>query len=178
LVIFGIKESPTGTQRSDRLKADFDSSLSVLSKANKEINVQSIRDFFHLGKYKRDAIRPRPILVKLNRAMDVTDALSNRSSLPEGTTIKPDMSQEERKTESILLSQRWSLIQSGVNKKDIRIKNATLYVKGKKHGHVVDFEFRESSSNKNHSRPNNTVTPLEEYSMDLSSSGGTNKPCS
>ena len=119
LVIFGIKESPTGTQRSDRLKADFDSSLSVLSKANKRINVQSIRDFFHLGKYKRDAIRPRPILVKLNRAMDVTDALSNRSSLPEGATIKPDMSQEERKTESILLSQRWSLIQSGVNKKDI-----------------------------------------------------------
>ena len=65
-----------------------------------------------------------------------------------------------------------------VNKKDIRIKNATLDVRGKKHGHVIDFEFRESSSNKNHSRPNNTVTPLVENSMDLSSSGGTNKPYS
>jgi len=42
LVILGIDESPTGTNRSERVKYDVESSVSILSKLNSDINSTSI----------------------------------------------------------------------------------------------------------------------------------------
>ena len=39
------------------------------------------------------------------------------------------MTLDERKSESILLKERWCLIQSGVDKKDIKIHKSLLYIK-------------------------------------------------
>ena len=52
----------------------------------------SIRDCFWLGKYKANA--PRPILIKLNRAMDAASILSKHDQLPEDISIKPDMTKQ------------------------------------------------------------------------------------
>ena len=52
LVIYGIDESPSGTNRSERVKHDVDSSVPILTKINGDINPTSIRDCFRLGKYK------------------------------------------------------------------------------------------------------------------------------
>jgi len=47
--------------------------------------------------------------------MDANVILANRASLPPPRLVKPDTSPEERMIESILLKERWSLIQSGHN---------------------------------------------------------------
>ena len=51
-------------------------------------------------------------------------------------SIKPDLSLEERKRESALLKQRWSLIQSGIERKFIRIHNLSIFVNNKLHGRL------------------------------------------
>ena len=137
LVVFGIKECPNGTKRPDRVKHDIESSVSILSKLNDEIRANSVRDSFRLGKFKKDQTRPRPLLLKLNRAIDVITVLSNRSSVEDKSIIiKPDMTPDEKQVESLLLKERWSLMESGTNKSDIKIKSGSLFVKGKKHGYV------------------------------------------
>ena len=51
-------------------------------------------------------------------------------------TCKPDLSRQERQVEAILLKERWKLIQSGIDRKDIKIRNGSLYAKGKLHCRV------------------------------------------
>ena len=142
LVIYGIDESPSGTNQSERVKHDVDSSVPILTKINGNINPTSIRDCFRLGKYKQNQNLLRPILVKLNRAMDVTNILSNRSSIDNNNiTIKPDMNPQDQRKEALLLKERWSLIQSGVSRSDIKIKSSSLYVKGTKYGYILNSVF-------------------------------------
>ena len=71
-----------------------------------------------------------------NRAMDVSSIQSKRSDLPDGITVEPDMSIQEQLTERSLMKERWTLIQAGVNKKDIKIKSSFLCLRGKKHAEV------------------------------------------
>ena len=67
----------------------------------------------------------------LNRTADVSAVLSNRSycSVPTPYRIKPDLNPEEREVDTIILKHRWSLIQSGVDRKDIKLSTNRLYVK-------------------------------------------------
>jgi len=51
--------------------------------------------------------------------MDANVILVNRASLSPPHLLKPDMSPEDRAIESILLKERWSLIQRGHNRKQI-----------------------------------------------------------
>ena len=71
-------------------------------------------------------------------AADASSVLSKRGS-PRGTpvVIKPDMSLKERKSESMLLKERWSLIQSGVPREVIKICGSRLLVRNKLHGQVT-----------------------------------------
>ena len=50
--------------------------------------------------------------------------------------IKPDMSPNERKCESILLTERWTLIQSGVPCEFIKIRGSRLLFRNKLYGQV------------------------------------------
>ena len=77
-------------------------------------------------------------MTKLNRAVDVATVLSNRNLSPKGISIKPDLSKEDRQRESLLLGERWKLIQSDVDKKLIKIKSSTIYVQGRKHAQVIN----------------------------------------
>ena len=43
--------------------------------------------------------------------------------------------------ELLLLKKRWSLIESGVSKSDIKIKPGSLFFKGKKHGYVCNLVY-------------------------------------
>ena len=56
--------------------------------------------------------------------------------------MRPDQSKEKRQCDSLLLPERWDLIQSGVDKKDIKIKSTTVYVKGEKRGQLIDGAFK------------------------------------
>ena len=70
--------------------------------------------------------------MKVNQSLDISSILAKRSGLPASITIKTDMSIQEQFTEGLLLKERWSLIKSGVNKKDIKIELPVLYLEGKK----------------------------------------------
>ena len=105
-----------------------------------------ILDCFRLGKFKSQQTRPRPILVKLQRSIDVSAILANRWSLSSPFLIKPDMSPDERTIESTLLGERWSLIQAGHDRKRIKISNNRIYLDSKLFGEVIDSHFQRSNN--------------------------------
>ena len=51
------------------------------------------------------------------------------------------MTRDQRLQESILMKERWSVIQSGTSRKNIRIRGNCLYVCGKLHGRVSNLKF-------------------------------------
>ena len=60
--------------------------------------------------------------------------------------IKPDMTLQNQHKEALLLKEQWALIISGVDKADIKIKSCSLYVKGTKHGYVLNSVFNRTSN--------------------------------
>ena len=77
------------------------------------------------------------------------------------------MSPHERKCESLLLHERWSLLQSGVPREHIKIRGSRLYVRKKLYGQVsssgpeLHFSHQNSSPivNNSCSIVNNDVVP-------------------
>jgi len=126
VVIYGIQECDKGTPRHERLNYDVDKVTPIVTQGENSISPLSI---FRLGKY-RDSSKPRPILVKLNRTIDVSLLLSKAKSLPKDIRIKPDMTREERHIESLLLKERWTLIQNGIERKFIKIRSNKIFVLG------------------------------------------------
>ena len=57
------------------------------------------------------------------------------------------MTPEERKIESILLYERWNLIQQGTDRKLIRIRNGQIFINKTLHGKVTDFNYMVSQNN-------------------------------
>lgn len=141
VVVYGVAENPKGTPWASRASRDLNSVSSVISNIESSITTHSIRDCYRLGKYSESNKRPRPVLIKLHRSHDASIILSKRGSLKGSSiTIKPDMSPAERATESILLKQRWLLIQSD-NTNRIKIRGSSLFVNGRLHGRVINSQF-------------------------------------
>ena len=139
LVVFGVAEHPTGTPRHTRTLEDLSAISGILSKLSNSISEQSIKDCFRLGKFKEG--RSRPILVKMLRICDVSSVLAlrrNLSSVAPNISIKPDLSQEARRIERILLKERRELINSGVDKVSIKLRGSVLFKGNKRYGEAID----------------------------------------
>ena len=108
LVYYGLDECPQGTHYVDR----------------------SIRDSGVIHSVMRALdFCPRPLLVKFNEVGDVMSILAKRKNLSQShpqVIIKPDMTQEQREIEYVLLKERKMLIDSGTHRKDIRIRGSRL----------------------------------------------------
>ena len=78
--------------------------------------------------------------------VDITSVLTKRGNLSKPYYIKADMMQEQRKLEKILMRERWKLIQSGVSRTHIKIRNSNIYVKNKLHGLVMGSEFKPATT--------------------------------
>ena len=142
IVIYGISECSKGTPRHERLKHDLDKVTQIVAEGENSISPLSIRDLFRLGKYCDQLSKPRPILVRLTRTIDVSLLLSKARTLPKEIRIKPSMTREERLTESLLLKERWSLIQSSsFERKAIKIGQNKIYVHNKLHGQIINSTF-------------------------------------
>ena len=178
VVIYGISECPKGTSRSERLTQDLSKVESVFSHVSSSIQSQAIKDCYRLGKFNPQKPNPRPILVKLVRIADVQCILSNRKVLSSPFNVKPDMTVEERVRESILLKERWNLIQSGIPKNVIKIQGSRLYVRSALYGQFKDSKFvpsstslashEHSSSNQSQSVSNSCTTPISTPSSNVS----------
>ena len=145
IVVYGVGECAPGMTRSARQEADLESVTSLFSKIDRSFTSQSVRDCFRLGKFAKDGTRPRPLLVKLIRVSDVNKIFTNARLIPKPYFLKPDMSTSQRNCESILLKERWSLIQSGILRKNIRIREDALLVNNKVYGRVADEKFQVNS---------------------------------
>ena len=133
LLLYGIEESLHNTNKQQRMKHDLENTLSSLSKAGNEIKADDIKDAYRLGKYVQQSTRPRPLLVKFLRSSTVLDVLKNKTRLEAPVFIKPDLTLEERQKESLLLKERRSLIEKGTQRKNIKIKNYSIFVNDKLH---------------------------------------------
>ena len=98
---------------------DLQCIINAFAKAELSIETNSIRDCFRLGKFKHDAQRPRPILIKFLRSNEATMVLSKIAAFQALVVIKPDLTPEERKIESFLL---------GFEKARIKIRNRSILV--------------------------------------------------
>lgn len=134
LVVFGIEECPQRTAKHDRLTHDLSKVVDILSSIDDSINSSSIKDQLRLGKYSGQSERPRAVLVRMVRAADVTCILSRKGSLHSSHSIKPDLSWEDRQKQRTLLSERWKLIDSGVLRKNIKVRSNSLLVNNALYG--------------------------------------------
>lgn len=136
LVIFGLPECREGMSRLARSRIDLEKAGDVLSFIDPLVTAQVISDNFRLGKYQND--KTRPLLVKMARPNDVHSILMLRyklSSRP-GIGVKPDMSLEERKVESLLLKERRRFIDHGIERSAIKIRGNSIFVNKNKTGSV------------------------------------------
>ena len=140
--MYGVEECPPRTSKADRFESDLASVVSVLSTIDSNIQPQSIKDCYWLGKFSPQETRPRPILVRMIRISDVSKILSKKRLLSRPYSIKPDMSWEQRLVEAVLLQERWHLIKSGVARNSIKIRDTRLFVKNKLHGQVINSKFQ------------------------------------
>lgn len=134
IVIFGVDECASGSPRHACSSHDLEAAVRVLSSLDDSIQSTSIRDQFRLGKYAETRKRPRPLLIKFIRSADAYSVLAKKSSLSHPIFIRPDMTREERISHSILMKERWKLIESGVNRKDLKVRGKGIYVKDLLHG--------------------------------------------
>lgn len=140
VVIFGVPEQPKGTSRFTREQNDFKEAASAIANTESESNhTSSIRECRRLGKY--NVSKTRPILVTLNSTADVSYILSHCHHLHSPISIKPDLSLQDRKAKAILLHERWKLIQSGIERKSIKLRNLSLFVNNRPYGKIINGVF-------------------------------------
>jgi len=86
-----------------------------------DIAPNSIQDCFRLS--KPTANKKRPLLVKINRACDVSMILSKRAKLADLSVVKirQDLPPSDRKIRAMLLKYHWELIRDRMEHKSIRI---------------------------------------------------------
>ena len=133
VVVYGIPECPQKTNRQLRTKQDMENAIDAISKAGNEIEPNDIKDLYRLGKYDHKSQRPRPLLIKFLRSNMVLDILSSKNKLEAPVYIKPDLTPLERQKEQLLLKERRSLIDNGIERRNIKIRSDSLYVNNKLH---------------------------------------------
>lgn len=121
IILFGLAECEHGLTRLNRCLHEYDLVSSVINSLQYRSNSITVVDCRRLGKYDSNCSRPRPILAKLGRPIDVLGVLANKKELTGGVSIRADLSKQERAAERLLLGERWKLIQSGISQGDLKI---------------------------------------------------------
>ena len=128
IIVYGIEESSQGTKKYLRTQNDLNNLLAAFSNLKTTVDSNAIKDLFRLGKYKSDNCKPRPLLVKFLRVADVTSILKSKTQLKSPVYVKPDLPPEEQAKQSLLLKERWLLIQKGTDRRDIKLRNNSILV--------------------------------------------------
>ena len=185
IIVKGLPEHPQGTPQHIRLNNDYGEVNSVLQRLDPSSHIQPcVRDCRRIGKYDVSKPRPRPIRVTLNSTMEVANVLSKCRSLTPPIIIKADLTPTERKNESILLKERRKLIDSGHERRSIRIRKTSLYLNGRLHGTVENFSYQQHplladfipDLNQRLKTPNNCLDDQQQLTSSTSHSTPRNSP--
>ena len=143
IVMYGLNEPPKGSPRHECLSSDTNSACTIIKSICPEMNDHTICDCSRIGKYSED--RTRPLIVRFARSCDVATILSSRHKISRSehphVFLKPYMTITERKTESTLLKERRVLIDSGVERKLIKIRGNSIYINKTKVGSANEATF-------------------------------------
>lgn len=115
------------------MKQDLENAIEALSGADDEIEPSDVKDLYRLGKYDSKSERPRPLLIKFLRSSVVLNLLSSKNKLEAPIYIKPDLSPFERQKERLILKERRAQIDKGTERRNIKIRNDSLYIDNKLH---------------------------------------------
>ena len=95
IVVFGVEEPPSEMSRIDRQKHNLGKILNTISSIDSSFTAASFKDFHRLGKFRQNASKPQPVLVKFLRMFDATLVLSSRASIKSSQiSIKPDLTNQ------------------------------------------------------------------------------------
>ena len=172
IVIYGLVECPKGSPRHMRISYDTNLACKTIKSVCPDLSDYAICDCLRIGKYSDQ--RSRPLIVRFARSCDVANVLSNRHKLSTAdcpnVSLKPFMSIAERKTESTLLKERRALIDSGVERKCIKIRGNSLYINNTKVGSANKDIFVRHKQLQGQSQDNDTsiVISTNVASNDLS----------
>lgn len=170
ILVSGIDECESGLKWLERSLRDLGKVSSVIQVLDDNLSSNTVIDCKRLGKFDPDREYPRPILARLARPIDVQNVLSKRNRLSGGVRIKPDLPPEERACDTALMKERWRLIQSGLDKKVIKISHSKMYVNRKLHGEFDGTKFVKASSEATRSSPLSPYASDRAYSLPPSGS--------
>lgn len=124
--IIGLKES-VNKNFLERYNNDYKAVKDVLSFL--ELPDMLISDLRRLGKFSPD--RSRPVLVKFSHVWEVRKLISLARNLKNYSLkilIFPELCNQDKQKEKQILKKRYDLIQSGVSKDHVKIRNLKLYL--------------------------------------------------
>ena len=73
---------------------------------------------------------------------NVSSILSKNKLLRQLYSIKSDQTLQEHKKNSAFMKERWALLQLGFNRKSIKVRNLSIYVKNVLHGKLDSSDYR------------------------------------
>ena len=123
-----LSEVPNGTSFSKRQSLEMGKIKDILSHMG--LPSINIADFFRLGKHSTELTRPRTLLVTLCSVWDrnlIFQSAHKLKNFKDKIYLSPDLTQSERKTETMILKKRRDLINSGTDRKYLKIKNNKLF---------------------------------------------------
>ena len=141
ILLYVLAELPNSSYRFLRQQGDLGSIASIFSGIVPSFESKAIRHHYHLGKFHQESTSPRPILVKLNRTSEVASLLFKRNLLKSPYFIKPDCTPPKGHMEAALLKQRWSLINTGLNRSCIYVRGRCVFVNGQQHAKYQENQF-------------------------------------
>ena len=74
-------------------------------------------------------------VVKLTRTSEVSSILSKSGNVRAPLRIEPDLSPQDRRIKAALMKEKWTLLQSGMNRKDVKVRGPRLLVRNKAYPH-------------------------------------------
>ena len=103
VVVFGVKEMPSGSSRFARNKHDFSKLSAIFSDLERDTDhATSIRDCRRLGKYVKDVSSSRPLLVTLNSTADVRSILFKHNNSSDIHLFQLNLTYHQRRGKSML----------------------------------------------------------------------------
>ena len=103
------------------MKCDFNEITTLITCLDSQSESSTVRDHLRSGKFDPKSKRPRRILVKLTRTSEVPSILSKSGNVRDPLHIEPDLSPQDRRIKAALMKERWKLLQSGMNRKDVKV---------------------------------------------------------
>ena len=143
IVMYGLSECPKGSPRHERISYDTDLACKAIQSICPDLREYAVCDCSRIGKYTEE--RSRPLMIKFARSCDAATVLANRYKISKtdhpNVFLKPYMTVAERKTESILLRERRALIESGIERKLIKIRGNSIFINKIKVGSADENTF-------------------------------------